>query len=606
MSKNRKVYVGEEYGVKTFFAISYSNNGLKIDIYKFKASDLTREFIDDLYKVWRDLDEKISFPIHDHIAWDLTVSSTIPEFTGIGRPEDRNRLDDDAKKALQKHYSNLHSDILNSEIKKLKGNVWSLSTSSKRDEIDICLKIAISINQKIKEAKEKGKNPNKGNNWRELLTPKDAYTLSQQMQEIFERINNIKAEIENKNFSKLENQLDSLENEVRKTTDFKKTREELKNFQQNLKNYCLEKNKREIIFKQVQSLFDTLFKRQKEQNEKYESECKRNFETIQRTLNELDYHVSNSTNWKEVKEKIKDIQTKIKELKFNKEQREIIYKRINSYFEKINTRQTKANEEYRKECEKNENYISRKADECSSLSYNSTNWKNAREYIFSVMKEMKDLKLSKDSRQKIYNRIQESLERLNKRQNEEKRKYDEKCNSNYSSFISKVRDFKNSISYSDGSNAKELRENLKDLQGDIKNYSLNRDQRQDLFNQVNDCFSRLQIKQQNFFDKIRIERTEKSREIIYNLKDKIASLNSQISDLNYKIREKENKLHNVRPGPRANEIKLNIKDSINQFNSKIKSKEEAIYNIQNKIRDIESKMWKTKKSSIKWGLYKAV
>ena len=240
MSDIRKVYTGEENGVKKFFAIKYTDNGIKMHLFKMNVSDMTKEIINQLYE-WRKTGQHFQLPKHDHIVWDLTVSSSIPDFEGIGRPEDRNQLSREVKKSLQIHYSTLHSEILNSEIKKLKGNVFYLNKNSKKEDFDKYLKNAININHKIKEAKEKNKNQNKGDNWKESLTPKDAYALNQDIQGIFERINSLRKEIETDNLSKLNYTCNQLENEVKSTTDYKKTRENLISFQKSFSDYYLSK-----------------------------------------------------------------------------------------------------------------------------------------------------------------------------------------------------------------------------------------------------------------------------------------------------------------------------------------------------------------------------
>jgi len=267
----------------------------------------------------------------------------------------------------------------------------------------------------------------------------------------------LRSEIESGNVEKLNRELNLLEKDVKITSDFKKTRQSLINFQKNLKNISLSKQNRQVIYAKIQKLFDLLFKRQKENREKYERECKVNFDNVQGKLNSLDYEVNNSTNWKEIRNKLKTVQSSLKGQKFLKDQRELIWNRINSYFEKVGNRQTKQQEQYRKKCKENESYLNPKIEKCVSLSYNSTEWRDSREYLKSVQSEMKELKLDNTVRQPFYRRLQESFDRLHKRQDAEYKRYEDESNTNYSKISSKVRELSNSISYSDGKNLKDLR-----------------------------------------------------------------------------------------------------------------------------------------------------
>ena len=291
------------------------------------------------------------------------------------------------------------------------------------------------------------------------------------------------------------------------------------------------------------------------------------------------------------------MQNSTKDLKFLKEQREIVWKRTNVFFEIVSNRQTKIQESYRKECEKNDSYLTTQIDRCVSLSYNSTNWKYSRDFFKTIQSEMKDLKLEKESRQKHYNRLQESFERLNSRQNEEKRRYDEKSNSNYARLDAKISDILNSIYYSDGDNLKSLREELKYIQSELKNCTLNRDHRQELFESVNNCFSKLQSKQEAFYEQIKRERETKRRDFIRVLEEKADKLSGSIIHDENIVYDKEQKLLYVRPGNKEYEIKESLRNAIYSINEKIYSKKETLQKIRDKIREVESQNWcKTQKS----------
>jgi len=588
MGKRREVYIGYDKGIKIFTAIEHSEDGLKKNLYKMKASDMTKEQIDMLYQVWLKKGVRIKFPKHDHIVWDLTISSTIPEFAGINREESRKRLSHNVSVSLQEYHSNKHSDILSSEIKTLKNKVYSLNKKSDTAEFGNHIRLAISLQKKIKEARSKWeKNPKVANNWRERLSPKHAYNLFQSIQEIFERINKIKTEIEQDNIKILSNQYSILEKEVKKTSDFKETRQSLITFQKSLKDFYLSKDNRTIYFNKIQKLFDLLFKRQNESKKKYESECKKNFDTFQKKLISLDYQVNNSTDWKDLRKNLKLIQSDLKGLKLLKNQRDILWKKINHYFEIVNNRQNKLHEEYKEKCKKNELYLNPKIERCVSLSYNSKDWKYVRTLLKQVQSEIKKTKLDKTVRQSFFTRLQESFERLHNRQNAEYKKYEEESNTNYLRISSQVRDLSNSIFYSNENNLKELRKDLQNLQAKLKNMKMKRDKRQKVYDSLNECFESLNKKQNEYYEQRKRERERKRKEFLQRLRESAERLAESINHDERVVADKELKYYNVMPGKREYEIKNSIQYSISSIKDKIYSKKEKLDNIRRKIREVE-------------------
>lgn len=589
MSRKREIYTGEDNGEKVYYLIEYKENSLTLDLFTIKSSKLSKDEINQLYEEWLKNNKRVDFPNHDHIVWDLSTSSTMPIYAGIKRPEDRNRLDDNTRKRIHEHHSKLYSGILSSEIKTLKANVLSLRVSSSNDDLNLYSKKANEIKTKIKEGKER--EGNRMYSSKQIITPRDAYSLFEELNIIFSKLNEIKDEKSSISEKYIEQKIEKLESDFRYSDNLKDIRENLKTLQKELSQAYMQKEKKNNLFERLNMLFDSLNKKQTSQREEYEKETTKNYDMVSREIISIKQIISETTQWSETRNKLKSIQVGIKNLKFKKDQREKIWSDLNDLFTALNNRQERANLEYKKACETNISIIDKYIERCISLSYDTDNWNEARNYFKETQNIIKTSTLNKDKRQQYFEKLQECFNRLNSKQTEERNKYVEECYQNYCTLEIQLKRCAEKVSYGDDENLKEIRVELLNIQQNIKAVSLKKEQRNELFESVNYYFGKLKQRQDNFYERLNTQRYNKKIETISFLRQKAERLEDSINHDRNILSDKESKYYNVRPGPKEFEIKESLNNSIYSLREKISSKEYSLSEINEKIRNIQSSIW---------------
>jgi hypothetical protein len=588
MTRNREIYIGEDNGEKVYYLIEYKENSVTLDLFTIKSSVLTREKLDQLYNQWLRDGERVPLPNHDHIVWDLNSSTTMPIYVGIKRPEDRDRLDNNAKKRIHDHHSKLYSGILSSEIKTLKANVLSLRVSSSNDDLNLYSKKANEIKTKIKEGKEREGNIMYSS--KQIITPRDAYSLFEELNIIFSKLNELKDEKSSSSEKYIVEKLEKLESDFRYSDNLKEIRENLKILQKELSQAYMQKEKKNNLFERLNKLFESLNKKQTSQKEEYEKETTKNYDIVSSQITSVKQIVSETKEWSETRNTLKSIQECLKKLKFKKEQREKLWSDLNDLFTTLGNRQEKANLEYKKACETSMTKINDYINRCSSLSYDSDDWSEARNYLKETQNVIKTSTLNKETRQRYFEKLKECFGRLNNRQNEVRNRYDEETYQNYCTLETQLKRCAERVSYGDDEDLKYIRGELLSIQQNVKAVSLKKDHRNELFESINFYFEKLKKRQDKFYERINTQRYNKKMEILSILRQKAERLEDSINHDQSILSDKQSKYYNVRPGPKEYEIKQSLSNSMNSLGEKISSKQDSLYEIKAKIRDIESSL----------------
>lgn len=546
-----------------------------------KAAQLSKSEIDSLFQ-----GKRVTFPEpHDHVVHDMTISSRIPVYARINRQD---IIDQIGKDAHHKALSFKEKNVLFAEINILEREAASLSKYDKSK-----WQLARSFSDKVKQLKSVNQ-----------LTNGDAYELNKKLSPIYERLKNLREADQAKyekesygNFVKLESKIRDLSSRLSYSKEFKDLREKAKGIQQELKSTkVLKKENRAVLWNKINGIFETLHIKQKQDHEIYERECLKNYKNLKTKVIRCSSLADSSTDWKETRAHLKKVQGEFKGLKMKKEQRQELFDKLNKAFDTLWSRQKKDKDRYENECQRNYTSLRSKVSDCESKSRTATDWRDTREYFKKVQGEFKGIKLKRDQRQELFERMNKAFETLGHRQTKERDRYESECRSNYNRMNPRVREAFNKASYSD--DFKGTRQLLKDTKSAIFDARpMKRDQKQELLNKMNAAFERLNSRAKNAFEARKAERERKQREWQARLRERISKLESAISRTEegiYKaeeaLRRQNDKLYNVRPGRREYEIKSSIRDRIRDIESSISQKKEKRYDMQRKLREMRSKL----------------
>eukprot|EP01107_Rhizomastix_libera_P015521 TRINITY_DN5890_c0_g1_i1.p2 TRINITY_DN5890_c0_g1~~TRINITY_DN5890_c0_g1_i1.p2 ORF type:complete len:560 (-),score=55.51 TRINITY_DN5890_c0_g1_i1:10-1689(-) len=215
---------------------------------------------------------------------------------------------------------------------------------------------------------------------------------------------------------------------------------------------------------------------------------------INEEVNSLVELAKTDKEYKEIRNKIKEASNIINALNLGQDNTRDLSEKLNSALEIVISRQKEEIEKFKAELQQNFDVIKPKVDEAIEKAKSVEIFKEGREALLSVLSEVRNLKLSKESKDDFINAINASLEEINRRQMEERENYEMECIENYHSLKSKVDE---AIAFAAASpNFAKGREALIGVQGDIKGKKLKREQREELYQSIRDCFDGLNSRQQ--------------------------------------------------------------------------------------------------------------
>lgn len=198
--------------------------------------------------------------------------------------------------------------------------------------------------------------------------------------------------------------------------------------------------------------------------------------------------------YKEIRAKIKDASNIINSLGLGSDNTHLLSENLNSALEIVISRQKEEMEKSRAELQSNFEMVKPKVDAALEKSKTVEIFKEGREALLTVLSEVRNMKLMKEHKDEFVNAINVSLEEINRRQMEERENYEMECIENYHSLKGKVDEAINFAANS--ANFAKGREALIGVQGDIKGKKLKREQREELYQSIRDCFDALNSRQQ--------------------------------------------------------------------------------------------------------------
>ncbi len=179
---------------------------------------------------------------------------------------------------------------------------------------------------------------------------------------------------------------------------------------------------------------------------------------------------------------------------------------LQNTYEKLAEKQSEIREEMNKIFDENldkmNNFVEEKLKEANELDI----FKNARKILQSVQKELKSAKLRQGDKDNFFKKVQDVFDSINQKEIAERESYEMECSNNYLILKPKVEQITKIVDESDKFN--DSRKKLIDLQNEIKNTKLKRNNRDELFQVIRECFNRLNERQDKSRETFNSESTE--------------------------------------------------------------------------------------------------
>lgn len=202
----------------------------------------------------------------------------------------------------------------------------------------------------------------------------------------------------------------------------------------------------------------------------------------------------NSTNWKEVRNKIRDLISILNSYQPSLENKNSLLDKLNSSLEILIARQKDETEKIQAEQTKNYEQIKAIVDEAIKFASEAQNFNEAREKLINAKSEFRKLSLKREHAEEILTALNNAIENINNKIREERENYEMECSENYHILKAKVEATVEKASKA--THFKSARQSLIDLQAEIKDKKLKRNQREELYQIIRECFEGINQRQQ--------------------------------------------------------------------------------------------------------------
>ena len=281
---------------------------------------------------------------------------------------------------------------------------------AKFEEIKQAWDFCIEVQQEFK-----GKRMSKEN--REVLYSK--------LQEAFDILKEKRSQKQTEQTKKSEVIKEDLLPEIKKLVDRAEDSEDISElwdklitYQQKVREADLSYEIRNQLLDILQEGFTILKIRREEDKQVFESEAKDNVDSLEILVEEGEELASNSENFKETFERLKQIQQAFKAYKLLKEDRDILYQRLQNAFEIIKQRQNDYFDALNKESIDNYKRLKPMVENAYERAQTSMEFKKTKEHLKRVQAEFKGIKMKASDREELYSKLQNSFDVLHKRQDE--------------------------------------------------------------------------------------------------------------------------------------------------------------------------------------------
>lgn len=253
------------------------------------------------------------------------------------------------------------------------------------------------------------------------------------------------------NYHSLKSKVEDVVAKASVATHFKTARQTLIDMQNEIKDKKLKRNQREELYQIIRDCFDNVNKRQQEERQVNDVEYTENYNKIKKIVEDAIAFAENVTdNFKEAKDTLIAAQAAIKAINLRRSQKDELFASIRKVFDAVNERQNTDKEVYDKESDENYFKLKNKLEEAIVFLNNTSDFRLLRESMIAVQSEVRILKLKRDQRNELLDRIRGAFEVIDRLKNDyfDKRKNERvvKLNETISNLEMKIERLQESLS----------------------------------------------------------------------------------------------------------------------------------------------------------------
>jgi len=295
------------------------------------------------------------------------------------------------------------------------------------------------------------------------------------------------------NYKTLKNQLEQALKKVNQTSDLREAKGFLIEVQNSFKGLKLAKEDREELYSQLQDSFAEINKKIEDERSDFTNEAQQNYLVIKIKVEEALFLASNPKEFKETWDFLIEVQALFKGARLLREHRESLYAQLQDAFERIKIFGEIEKTNFEKESAQSYIQLNQTIEETISKASQTDDFRLAKDMLIRAQAEFRNVKLTKEKRDELYSKLQDAFTTLNIRQEEISQKNNQEAENQYNLFYPRANDILTRANES--LEFHQLRTDIKDLQAEIRDSALSREQRESLRIVLQEAFETLNLRQ---------------------------------------------------------------------------------------------------------------
>lgn len=308
--------------------------------------------------------------------------------------------------------------------------------------------------------------------------------------------------------------------------------------------------------------------------------------------------VTHTTDWRDTREKCLNLRAELRESVLTKTQKDDLFDKLNKALDVLSGRQMAEKQQFEAEAEQNHIAYNASIDECLEMAESTTEFQETREKFKKIQLELREIKLTKDQRNELFDKLDKAFKVLSQRQAAEREVFDRDSVVNYAALTERVGTAKRLAQYSD--DFQEVRDYLKDIQNDVRDLTLSREHREELRNIIREAFDTVNLRADKYYSDKRHSwekkqkemddmRTKKRQDWEFRMKEKMVRLESTAKNLERAIQNDIDFAEGLKERLEG-DANASLSEKLANVERQIQERNARIEEIRAEVREIEAKL----------------
>lgn len=308
--------------------------------------------------------------------------------------------------------------------------------------------------------------------------------------------------------------------------------------------------------------------------------------------------VETTMEWRETREQCLNLRAELRESVLTKAQKDELFDKLNKALDLLSSRQSAEKQIFEAEAEKNHGNYDASIEECLEEAESTTEFQNTREKFKKIQLELREIKLTKDQRNELFDKLDKAFKILSQRQAAEREVFDRDSVVNYAALKERTETAKRLAQFSD--DYQEVRDYLKDIQNDVRDLTLSREQREELRNEIREAFDKVNLRADRYYNDKRHSwekkqkemddmRTKKRQDWEFRMKEKMVRLESTAKNLERAIQNDLDFAEGLKERL-EDDSNASLAEKLANVERQIKERQGRVEEIRGEVREIEAKL----------------